>query len=237
MCPSAITLPRGALAVETKQEKRGCYHIKERERERVEREIHNPRAIKSKKSESVPGADVVEEGAIVGDDDEGLLPGPAEVLLQPDDGVQVEMVRRLVQQQQRGLAEESACKSNTHPPASRELLCGLLLHFSRELKTSQNLGSSAAMLAQSHPYCAALAQSLSITCLTTCPSLWLPPLASPSSPLSLAPCVHSLTHKLSHLSLPFFLSLSPASSPLSIATLSPSYLAGAWSAPMAASSE
>mmetsp|Transcript_12834 Transcript_12834/g.51191 ORF Transcript_12834/g.51191 Transcript_12834/m.51191 type:complete len:547 (-) Transcript_12834:459-2099(-) len=87
-----------------------------------------------------PGADVVEEGAVVGDDDEGLLPGPAEVLLEPNDGVEVEVVGGLVQQQEGGLAEEGAREGNAHPPAAGELLRRLLLHLGRELQTREDLG-------------------------------------------------------------------------------------------------
>jgi hypothetical protein len=51
------------------------------------------------------GADGVEEVAVVGDGDEGAVVADEEVL-QPEDGVEVEVVGGLVEQQRLGLAEE-----------------------------------------------------------------------------------------------------------------------------------
>lgn len=55
-----------------------------------------------------PLRDVVEEVAVVGDGDDGA--GVAlEVLLEPEDGLGVEVVGGLVEQQQVGLLQEQAC--------------------------------------------------------------------------------------------------------------------------------
>mmetsp|Transcript_49149 Transcript_49149/g.122141 ORF Transcript_49149/g.122141 Transcript_49149/m.122141 type:complete len:288 (-) Transcript_49149:275-1138(-) len=65
------------------------------------------------------GADGREEVAIVRDDDDRVLP-LLQVALEPDHGVQVEVVRRLVEQQQPRLAEERAGERDAHAPAARE---------------------------------------------------------------------------------------------------------------------
>ena len=52
------------------------------------------------------------------------------MLLQPYTRVQIEVVRRLVEQQQLGLQEERACEREPHAPATRERRRGrLLLRF------------------------------------------------------------------------------------------------------------
>ena len=51
------------------------------------------------------GADAVQEVAVVRDDDQGALVA-AEVILQPVDGIEIEVVGRLVEQQRRRIAEQ-----------------------------------------------------------------------------------------------------------------------------------
>ena len=49
-------------------------------------------------------ADFVEEMAVVGDDDQAALVS-TEIILQPVDGLEIEMVGRLIEQQRAGVAE------------------------------------------------------------------------------------------------------------------------------------
>ena len=62
----------------------------------------------------------------MGDDEEGLFP-VLQVVVEPDDGVQVEVVGRLVQHQQRRLDEERARQRYPHPPTAGELVGGSVL--------------------------------------------------------------------------------------------------------------
>ena len=62
----------------------------------------------------------------MGDDEEGLFP-VLQVVVEPDDGVQVEVVGRLVQHQQRRLDEERARQRHPHPPTAGELVGGSVL--------------------------------------------------------------------------------------------------------------
>ncbi len=82
------------------------------------------------------GADVVQERLVVRDDEEGLLP-VLEVVVQPDDGVQVEVVRRFVEHEERGLDEERSSQRDTHPPAAGKLVGRPVLHLAAEAETGQ----------------------------------------------------------------------------------------------------
>ena len=67
----------------------------------------------------------VEEVAVVADDEEG--PGPAQQeLLQPDEALQVEVVGRLVHEEQVRLLQEQAGERHPHAPAAGELGDGAL---------------------------------------------------------------------------------------------------------------
>ena len=66
-----------------------------------------------------PGDHAVHELAIVGRHEQGAGPRVQE-LLEPDDGLDVEMVRRLVHQQHVGVAEQDAGHRDAHLPAARE---------------------------------------------------------------------------------------------------------------------
>mmetsp|Transcript_64945 Transcript_64945/g.170034 ORF Transcript_64945/g.170034 Transcript_64945/m.170034 type:complete len:395 (+) Transcript_64945:494-1678(+) len=68
------------------------------------------------------GAHRVEEVLGVRDDEEALAVG-REVLLEPDAGLQVQVVRRLIQQQEGGGREERLGQGDAHAPASRHVLC------------------------------------------------------------------------------------------------------------------
>ena len=67
------------------------------------------------------GAEGVEERAIVRDDDEAAgIAG--EVFLEPQQRLEIEMVRRLVEQQERGLGDEQAREVRAHHPTAGESL-------------------------------------------------------------------------------------------------------------------
>ena len=65
------------------------------------------------------GAEGVEEGAVVRDDDEAA--GVAdEVVLEPEEGLEIEMVGRLVEQEEGGLGDEEPGEVGAHDPAAGE---------------------------------------------------------------------------------------------------------------------
>ena len=66
-----------------------------------------------------PAGDVVEEVAVVGDDQDGAGVGD-EVLLQPGDGLGVEVVGGLVEEQHLGLFEQQAAEGDAAGLAARE---------------------------------------------------------------------------------------------------------------------
>ena len=55
----------------------------------------------------------------------------------PDDSLEIEMVRRLVEEEV-GLDEERAGEGDTHPPTSRHVLGELLHHLLRETETVED---------------------------------------------------------------------------------------------------
>lgn len=65
-------------------------------------------------------ADGVEEALLVGDDDEGALALRGKVLLQPQDGPEVEVVGGLVEEEERWLHEERAGERDALDPAAAE---------------------------------------------------------------------------------------------------------------------
>ncbi len=66
------------------------------------------------------GADVVEEVAVVRDDDEAAVVG-AEIILEPVDGIEIEVVGRLVEQEDAGVAEEGLSEQDADFLAALEL--------------------------------------------------------------------------------------------------------------------
>mmetsp|Transcript_19691 Transcript_19691/g.58405 ORF Transcript_19691/g.58405 Transcript_19691/m.58405 type:complete len:447 (-) Transcript_19691:1023-2363(-) len=84
------------------------------------------------------GGHAVEEVAVVRHHHQRLLP-PHQVLLQPQNRAQVQVVRRLVQQQQRGLNVERACERDAHAPAARKRLRRARLHHRREAEAVEDL--------------------------------------------------------------------------------------------------
>jgi hypothetical protein len=69
----------------------------------------------------------VEEAAIVADQDQGAAV-VAQKSFEPQCRLEVEMVRRLVEQQQVGLGEEDRRERNPHAPAARQICDGPALH-------------------------------------------------------------------------------------------------------------
>ena len=64
------------------------------------------------------------------------------LLVQPDYSVQIQMVRRLVQHEQRWLHKQSPSQGDSHTPATREILSGPLLHFPTEAETGKDTTST-----------------------------------------------------------------------------------------------
>ena len=80
----------------------------------------------------------VQELAVVAHDDRGSRV-VADVVLQPDNGVQIQMVGRLVQQEDIGLDEERARDGHAHSPSSAEHLGGHRELLVGELETFEDL--------------------------------------------------------------------------------------------------
>jgi hypothetical protein len=70
-------------------------------------------------------------------EDEDVVVG-GEVSLEPDDGSEIQMRRRLVEEEKVGLDEERSGKSDSHPPSSRHVLGGLGHHGRGETETVEN---------------------------------------------------------------------------------------------------
>jgi hypothetical protein len=60
------------------------------------------------------------------------------VSLEPDDGSQIQMRGRLVEQEQMGLDEQGSGERYSHSPSSRHVLGSLLHHNSRETETRED---------------------------------------------------------------------------------------------------
>ena len=89
------------------------------------REIHDVRA------------DAVHEILRMRGDDEDMVVR-REVCFQPDDGAKIQMIRRLVHEEEMGLDEESAGEGDTHTPTTRHILGRLLHHRLRKSETVEN---------------------------------------------------------------------------------------------------
>ena len=83
------------------------------------------------------GADVVEEILRVRDQHQNVFVS-FEFLLEPDAGVQIQVIRRLIQQHQVRLEEERSSERNAHSPTTREIGELFLLHLRGEAKTGQD---------------------------------------------------------------------------------------------------
>jgi len=64
-----------------------------------------------------------------------------EVFLQPQDGFEVEVVGRLVQEQEVWLDKEGRGQGYPHPPPPAQIASRGCLHFQAELETIQDGGS------------------------------------------------------------------------------------------------
>ena len=91
-----------------------------------------------------PG-ELVDEIAIVRGDDVAALPA-LQALLEPLERLQIQMVRRLVQEQQLGLGEQQPGQGGPRPLPAAQLLEGLLLVLGREAQPRQHLVDLALVL-------------------------------------------------------------------------------------------
>mmetsp|Transcript_1566 Transcript_1566/g.4302 ORF Transcript_1566/g.4302 Transcript_1566/m.4302 type:complete len:278 (+) Transcript_1566:655-1488(+) len=80
---------------------------------------------------------LVEEGPVMRHNDHRLLPIPQE-LLEPGHSMHVQVVRRLVEQQQVRLHEKGLGQGDAHAPAAAELLRGPLLVLARETQACED---------------------------------------------------------------------------------------------------
>ena len=81
----------------------------------------------------------VQQAAVVGDQDQGAGRG-LEVALKPECRLQVQVVGRLVQEQQVGRREEQGGQGDAHAPAARQGVDGTLLGRLVEAEAGQDLG-------------------------------------------------------------------------------------------------
>ena len=83
----------------------------------------------------------IQEAAIVRHNQQGTWPR-LQIVLQPNDRLQVQHVRRLIQQQQVGLSKQSPRQRQSHPPATREVTRCFLLILGAEAEAAQDLRCS-----------------------------------------------------------------------------------------------
>mmetsp|Transcript_173203 Transcript_173203/g.555491 ORF Transcript_173203/g.555491 Transcript_173203/m.555491 type:complete len:364 (-) Transcript_173203:1053-2144(-) len=67
------------------------------------------------------GADGVKEVGVVGDHDDGMWVDLRQVVVQPKNSIQVQVIRGLIQHQELGLQEKGLRETDAHSPASGEL--------------------------------------------------------------------------------------------------------------------
>jgi hypothetical protein len=79
----------------------------------------------------------IQEVPVVRDDDEGSLPA-VEKPLQPIDGRKVEVIRRLVEQEEIGRRKQQARESDPHPPPARQCLQRLVEARLRDSQSRQD---------------------------------------------------------------------------------------------------
>ena len=85
------------------------------------------------------GGDAVQEVAVVGDDEGGAVP-VLEPVLEPQGGIEVEVVGGLVEEQQVRAAHQSLREVQPDPPAARELADGPRQIFGIEPETIEDSG-------------------------------------------------------------------------------------------------
>ena len=83
------------------------------------------------------GGDGVDEVAVVADEEEGAGPG-RQVLFEPGDGVDVEVVRRLVEDEDVGLGQQQSGEGHPHPPATGQLADRPVVGIGREAESVQD---------------------------------------------------------------------------------------------------
>ncbi len=84
---------------------------------------------------------LVEQVAVVADHDHGSRIA-RDVLFQPERAFEVEIVGRLVEQEEIGLGEQRGGERDPHAPAAGELGAGALLILMREAKAGEDLGGA-----------------------------------------------------------------------------------------------
>ena len=85
-----------------------------------------------------PIGDRIDEVAVVGNEEKGSGPG-GELLLEPGDRVDIEVVGRLVEDQHVGFGEEQAGQRHAHAPTTRELADGTVAVGVLKSETGENL--------------------------------------------------------------------------------------------------
>lgn len=81
-------------------------------------------------------ADIVQERLVVRNHQERFLP-VLEVVVQPDNRVQIQMIGRFVEHQQCRFNEQSTGERNTHAPTSGEFVRSPVLHLLVKSETGQ----------------------------------------------------------------------------------------------------
>ena len=81
--------------------------------------------------------DIVEEVALVADHEDRRRIGFEEIL-QPQHRFEIEVVRRLVEQQQIGLREQQRGERDAHPPAAREAVERAVLRLLVEAEADED---------------------------------------------------------------------------------------------------
>src|SRR6478672_10171032 len=84
---------------------------------------------------------IVEQVAVVADDDHGRRVA-GEMVLEPQGAFEIEIIGRLVKQQEIGLREQCCGERDAHAPAAGELRAGALLVLMREPKPSEDRGGA-----------------------------------------------------------------------------------------------
>ena len=82
--------------------------------------------------------DAVQKIPVVGNDDQGATV-TFEPVFKPQDGIQIEVVRRFIQQQQIGRAHQRLCQIQTHAPAAGKGRHAVLHVFHGKAQSQQEL--------------------------------------------------------------------------------------------------
>ena len=83
----------------------------------------------------------VEQLAVVADDQHGVRIAP-EIVVEPEGAFEIEVVGRLVEEQQVGLGEQHGGERHAHAPAAREVGAGPVLRLGIEAEAMQDGGGA-----------------------------------------------------------------------------------------------